>query len=328
LKVLITGGTGFIGSHVADLMLEKGYDVRCNVRSTSNLRWLNGKPIELVEAGLFDSESLKKAVKGVDIIIHSAGLVAAKNYEGFLKANRDGTASLLEAALKNNPNLKRFVYVSSQTAAGPSKSLEEPKTEDMPAEPITAYGKSKKAAEIEVMKHSGQLPVTIVRPSAVYGPRDTATFTIFQTVNKGLATLIGFKPKFVNLVHSADLTRGIVAAAESENSVSQIYFLASEEIYNWNQLMDAMKVAIGKKSALKLKIPHFIVFTAAGITEFIGRFLEKPSVFNFDKGRDFVQTYWTCSVAKAQRDFGYKQLMSIEDGMKKNADWYKDNKWL
>lgn len=328
MKALITGATGFIGSHVADALKAKGYDIRCTTRSSSKLQWLDGKGYELVSAVLSEPDSLRKAVEGVDVIIHSAGLVAARNEAEFLKANRDGTKNLLEAAYKFNPNLKRFLHVSSQTVAGPSSSLEEPKTEDMELFPITAYGRSKKAAEAEVMKFSEKMPVTIVRPSAVYGPRDTATFQIFQTVNKGLATLIGFNRKYVNIVHSADLTNGIVAAAESENSISQKYFLASEDIYNWTQIMEAMTKALGKKRVLRMRIPHAVVFSVAGLTEFFGRFSQKPPIFNFDKGRDFVQTFWTCSVEKAKKDFGYKQNLTLEQGMIETAQWYKENRWL
>lgn len=328
LKVLITGATGFVGSHVADLMKEKGYDIRCTIRKTSNLRWLKDKGFELVEASLSNPDSLRYAVNDVDIVIHSAGLVAAKNYQEFLKGNRDGTKNLIEAVAKFNPNIKRFLFVSSQTAVGPSESLDIPKTEESPVNPITAYGKSKIAAEQEVLKFKNYLPITIVRPSAVYGPRDTATFTIFQTVNKGFATIIGFKPKYVNLIHAADLKRGIVAAVESDNTMGETYFLASEEIYKWNQLMSAIVKAFDKKRILTIKVPHSIVYSAAALSEFFGRFSQKPPVFNFDKGRDFVQTYWTCSVEKAKKDFGFKQSVKLEDGMKETADWYKDNHWL
>ncbi len=328
MKVLVTGATGFIGSHIADALLEKGYEVRCTYRKTSNLRWLENKPFELVETDFFDVESLKKATQDVDYIIHSAGVVAARNLEGFLKGNRDATLNLLKAAEATAPNLKRFVHVSSQTAAGPAKSLDEPVTEDMTPHPITAYGKSKIAAEEAVKSFKNKFPYTIVRPTAVYGPRDVAIFQMFQVAQKGLGTLMGFDKKYLNLIHSDDCVRGTIQAMESDKAVNETYFIATEEIYNWPQIINAFKNAFDKKFFIKIRIPHFLIFTIAGLSEFFGRFSKKPPVFNIDKGRDFVQKYWICSVEKAKRDFGFEQKVSLEDGIKQTIDWYKEKGWL
>jgi len=328
LKALVTGGTGFIGSHLADYLLNKGFEVRCIYRKTSNIRWLKDKSVELVEASLNDITSLIKACEGVDYIFHVAGLVAAKNEKEFLTGNRDATRNLLEAAKIAVPNLKRFLYVSSQTAAGPSASLNGIKTESMERNPITAYGRSKKAAEDEVLKFKDIFPITIVRPPAVIGPRDPASYQIFQVANKGFGTLMGFKPKYANLIYSSDLVEGIFDAAMSENSIGKTYFLASEEIYNWNQILAAMKKHLNKNFFIYIKIPHFLIYSIAGLSELFGKFSKKPPVFNFDKGRDFVQEYWTCSVNEAKKDFGYKQKVNLDEAIKKSIEWYKENKWL
>jgi len=325
---LVTGATGFIGSHIADLLLEKGYEVRCFHRKTSNLRWLKDKPFELVEASLSNVESLKAAVKEVDYIVHSAGVVAARNEEGFMKGNRDSTRNLLEAAKMNAPNLKRFVFVSSQTVAGPADDLKTPKTEDIPALPITAYAKSKLAAEHEVLAYKDIFPITIVRPPAVFGPRDIAIYQMFQVAQKGLGTLIGFSPKFLNLIHSTDLSRGIVQAMESEKAVGETYYIASKEIYNWKQIMTAIKTALNQRIFITVRIPHFLVHIIAAFSEFFGRFAKYPPVFNRDKGKDFVQNYWICSIDKAEKDLGFEQMISLEEGIEQTIRWYRDNGWL
>src|SRR5210317_1435229 len=147
MKVLVTGATGFLGSHIADILKERGHEVVCIVRKTSNLRWVENKGYKLVEASLSDIHTLEKIVEGIDIIIHSAGLTAAKSMEDFVRANLNGTKNLYEAARKHAPHLKRFLHVSSQTAVGPSKSLEEISTEESEMNPLTSYGKSKKMAE-------------------------------------------------------------------------------------------------------------------------------------------------------------------------------------
>jgi nucleoside-diphosphate-sugar epimerase len=328
MKVLVTGATGFIGSHVADLLHQRGFQVRCSIRKTSSLKWLADKPYELIEASLSDKDSLIKAVEGVDYIIHVAGLTFARNYDEFLLGNQGGTRNLLEAAQEAAPNLKRFLFVSSQTVAGPSEALDIPKTEDMPSTPITSYGKSKKAAEEEVLKMKDKLPITVIRPPAVYGPRDTAIFDIFKAVKMGLGTLIGFNPKYVSLIHSTDLSRGIVDAALSENTLGETYFVSSKEFYNWDQLMNLIAKGFGKDKIFKLKLPHTLVLAAAGMSQFFGKFSKKPPVFNYEKGIDFIQDYWTCSAAKAKKDFGFEQQVSIEDGLRETAQWYLENKWL
>lgn len=328
LKVLVTGATGFIGSHVADKLLAKGYEVRCIARRTSNLRWLEGKDIQIISASLGDKASLREAVAGVDYIYHVAGLTFARNFDEFIAGNRDATRNLLEVASEFAPNLKRFLFVSSQTVVGPSPSLDKPIDETTPCNPLTSYGKSKKAAEDVVLSFKGKIPFTIVRAPAVYGPRDTAIFDIFRTVKMGLGTMIGFNEKFISLIHSEDLSRGIIEAAESTKALDNIYFVSSEEFYTWKQLIDIIGNKMGKKFILKLRLPHSVVLTVAGISEFFGKFSSKPPVFNYEKGIDFIQTYWTCSTQKAINDFGYRQKMSIESGMEDTIKWYKENKWL
>lgn len=328
MKVLVTGATGFIGSHVADKLLAKGYDVRCIARKTSNLRWLDGKNFEIVEASLDNPESLIKAVEGVDYVYHVAGLTFARNYEEFLKGNRDATANLISVVEKHAPNIKRFLFVSSQTVAGPAKSLYEPVDETTPRNPITSYGRSKKEAEDVVLSYKDKIPFTIVRAPAVYGPRDTAIYDIFRTVKMGLGTMVGFRDKYISLIHSEDLSRGIIEAAESEKTKDEIYFVSSEEFYTWKQLINIIAEKMNKKFVLKIRLPHFIVLTVAAISEFLGKFSDKPPVFNYEKGIDFIQDYWICSTEKAKRDFGYRQMMSIEDGMQNTIEWYKQNKWL
>jgi dihydroflavonol-4-reductase len=326
MKVLITGGSGFIGSHLVDSMLEKGYDVRCLVRKSSNLRWLKDPKIELVNGGFFDESALKKAVTGVDYVYHVAGAVLSKSKKGFYISNHLATKNLIESCLKYNSSLKRFLFVSSLTVCGPNIDGE-PHTEETPCKPITTYGKSKLEAEKEVLSHGNEIPVTVVRAPAIYGPRDEAIYQYFQAVNKGLVSLIGFSKKHISLVHSGDLVRGIILAGESDKSISQIYFISSEGWYSWSELTNVMKKTIGRKT-ITVKLPHFLVYSAAAASQFIGYFTPKGAVFNIEKARDFTQKYWICDITKAKNELGYNQQISLEDGIKDTIDWYKKNGWL
>ncbi len=323
---VVTGASGFVGSHLVDSLLEKGHTVKCILRSSSSKRWLEGKPVEIIDCGLFDKPALKEALKDADYLFHIAGVVKAKNESGYYSGNVESTKTLLEVVLEVNPNIKRIVISSSLTASGPSFDGK-PKTEDLPENPITTYGRSKLAQEKVALSFKDKLPISIIRLHAVYGARDTEIYQFFKTYQMGLMALIGFDNKQLNLIHVKDAVNGIYAASVSEKSVGQIYFLASEEIYSWNRIGDAISKAMGKK-AFVLRIPHTVVYSVAAIAQFFSMFSSKAATFNLEKARDFVQKDWTCSVDKAKRDLGYTQTVKLEEGIKEAIDWYKEMKWL
>ncbi len=194
MLVLITGATGFIGSHLAEELHRKGYKLRCLVRKTSNLRWLKHLPIEYIYGDLFDAEMLRRSVEGVDYVYHVAGVTKAKNREEYFRGNHLGTRNLLDAVREVKPDLKRFILVSSLAAVGPSLNGQ-PVDETTHYHPITSYGESKMEAEKECLQLTDSIPVTVVRPPAVYGPRDKDIFAFFDTMNKGLQPMIGFRDK-------------------------------------------------------------------------------------------------------------------------------------
>jgi len=328
MRVLVTGATGFIGSHVVDTLKNADTDIVCIARPTSDLRWLNNKDVHIINASLENPESLIPAVQDIDMIIHVAGLTAARNDEEFLRGNRDATRNLLEVAKNHAPNLQRFLHVSSQTVTGPSPSLIEPVHEDSPLFPITAYGRSKRAAEEVVREYSNYFPITIVRPPAVYGERDTAVLTFFQSVSKGIVPLIGFDEKKVSLIHGIDLARGIVESAFSPHTIGETYFISSEDFYDWKQIAEITKNAFGKSFVMPIRVPHATVMLLAGLSEFFGKFSSKPPVLNYEKGKDLIHPYWIGSVDKAKKDFGWKQHISIEEGIKRTVEWYIEHKWV
>jgi dihydroflavonol-4-reductase len=323
---LVTGGSGFIGSHLVELLLHKGYAVRCLLRKTSSTAWLKDLPITVVQGDVFDEKALATAVTGVDYIYHAAGVTKAKEKEEYYRANADGTRNLLNAAIHHAPNLQRFVQISSQTAAGPSPTAT-PITEEQSGQPITTYGKSKLKAEEECLKVKEKLPITIVRPPAVFGPRDKDVFEFFATMQKGLQPVVGFGEKYVSLIHVKDLVRGIVMAGESPNSIGQIYFIASKAIYGWKEVGQVTRAAIGR-GAVTLRIPEAGVYVVATFAEFFALFSSKPTLINFEKARDMVQNYWTCDSSKAKRDFGYEQEISLEEGVRDTITWCRKQGWL
>ena len=326
--VLLTGATGFIGSHLAEQLHQKGYDLRLLVRSTSNLQWVEHLPIEKVVGSLSDIDSLKKGAEGVDYVYHIAGVVAAKNRQGFFKGNVDATRNLLEAVRQVNPGLKKFIHASSLAAVGPAMAEDRLVDESFPFRPITTYGESKAEAERIVTEYGKDLPVTIVRPPAVYGPRDVGVYTFFQVVAKGFAPLIGFGRKVVSLVHVNDLVNGFILAGESERSTGEAYFISSEDLYTWEEVGETAARAMGKKRVRYLRVPHSVIYIAAGISGFMGRFQKKAPILDLEKGRDITQAFWICSVEKAKQELGYAQNVSIKDGVEETVNWYQEKGWI
>ena len=326
MKALVTGGTGFIGSHLVEHLLSKKYSVRTLVRRTSDLTWLKGLNVEYVYGDLFDDDALREAVTSVDYVYHSAGITNAKKKEDYYRGNATGTGNILRAVLAHNPNLRRFVHVSSQTAVGPSPS-KAPISEEAEPHPITTYGKSKRKAEEECLNVIARIPLTIVRPPVVYGPRDKDVFEFFNTMNKGLQPIVGFNEKFVSMIHVSDLVRGFVMAGESNASVGQTYFVSSKNVYGWKEIGDETQRVLGHR-ALHVRLPKAGVFVVAAFAEFFSLFSEKPALINFEKARDMVQDYWTCDASKARKDFGFEQKISLAEGIRNTVEWYIQYHWL
>lgn len=323
---VVTGASGLVGSHLVDNLLSKGFIVRCILRKSSSLKWLDGKNIEIFNTGLLDKDGLRKAFKDASYIYHVAGVVKSKTPEGYFEGNVDTTRTLLEVALEYSSTLKRFLVVSSLTVTGPAK-FGNPVDETTPCNPITTYGKSKLEQEKVALSFKDKLPITICRAPAVYGERDTEIFIYFQTFSKGLTTTIGFDKKELSLIHVVDLVEGLYKAAVSEKSKGEIYFVSSEKFYTWQEINSITSKILNKKPII-IKVPHFLVYTIASIAQFFAMFSSKPATLNIEKAKDITQQFWICDTSKSMRDFGYKQNILIEEGIKRTVEWYKEMKWI
>lgn len=322
----VTGANGFVGSHLVDYLLGKNFEVRCIVRKSSNLQWLTGKDVKIYDCGLFDKKGLREAFKDVNYIFHVAGVVKAKDEEGYFKGNVEATKVLLEVASEVKENIKKFVVVSSQTVSGPALDGK-PVTEDMKPNPLTTYARSKLKQEEVALSYRDIFPVTICRGPAIFGERDTEIFIYFQVFNRGLTTMIGFDKKELSLLHVADLAEGLYLAAVSDKSNGEIYFISSEKFYNWDEVGEITSKVLGKK-AFRIKIPHFIVFTIATFAQFFAMFSSKPATLNIEKAKDLTQKLWICDTSKAMKELGYRQKVTVEEGIKRTCDWYRQMKWI
>ncbi|CUU09871.1 Nucleoside-diphosphate-sugar epimerase [Candidatus Kryptobacter tengchongensis] len=325
MKALVTGGTGFIGSHLVDELLRRGYDIRCIVRDTSNLKWLDGKNVEILKGSLFDTDFLKKAIKDVDYVYHIAGVTKGKNYQDYYRGNVETTRNLLNASLENQ-KLKKFILASSLAAVGPGDDAI-PVDETREYKPITSYGKSKAEAEKLALSFKDKLPITIVRPPSVYGPRDTYTFELFKYVKFGFLPAVLPDEQILSLVYVSDLVDGFILAGESDEATGKVYFISDERIYTWKEIETAVLKAIDKK-VIRLKIPPMILYSVSFVSELVFKLQGKASPLNLEKIKDIRQKNWACSIEKAKKELGYKPKVSLEDGMRLTINWYVENKWL
>jgi len=323
---VVTGANGFVGSHLVDYLLEKKYEVRCLVRKSSNLKWLQGKDVKIFDCGLLDVDGMSKAFKDANYIYHVAGVVKSKTPEGYFKGNVDTTKVILEAASMNVSTLKKILIVSSQTTTGPSLDGK-PVNELTSCNPITTYGRSKLAQENLSKSFMDKLPITICRAPAVYGERDTEIFIFFQTFNRGLMTTIGFDKKVISLIHVRDLVQGFNFASINEKAIGETYFISSEKYYTWDEVGNVTSKVMQKRP-FKIAVPHTIVYTVSAIAQFLSLFSTKPATLNLEKGKDITQHAWICDTSKAMRDLGYRQQISLEDGINRTVNWYKQMKWL
>ena len=328
MRALVSGSSGFIGSHLVEALKKRGYAVTCLVRKTSNLRWLNGLDVEFVCGDCTEKETLYKAVKGADYVYHLAGVVRAVDRETYYRVNFMGTKNLLEVCNETNPNIKKFVYLSTQAAVGPVIkkvtgtffSLQDP-------QPITDYGKSKLKGERVVNSFKDRLPVLTIRTTAIYGPRDKDIYTYFKFLKKGIKPVPGNIEGDINLLYVGDLIEGMILAAENESSSGETYFLADEKSYSWEDASDKAARALGVK-AINIRIPRWMILTSAFLSELSSGITRKPPLLDRQKAKEVLHDGWFCDITEARERLGFKPRVSLEEGLKITASWYKDNGWL
>ncbi|MBC8285417.1 MAG: NAD(P)-dependent oxidoreductase [Nitrospinae bacterium] len=325
-KALVTGANGFIGSHLVDSLLSSGCEVHCLVRKTSNLRWLQSKEVQLHFVDLGDSNFKIPTLHEINYIFHCAGLTKAKNREEYFDINARVCSTLYEQCLEFNESIKGIVHLSSLAAAGPSEGGVQI-NEDSPLNPVTYYGKSKRAGEEIAQKYSEVLPIMILRPPVVYGPREENLYTFFKLIKKGWALQIGETPKKLSLIYVADLIRAMIKACGTSSSRENNYFVTDGEIYSWE---DIAKNAENKMnvSARVLKMPEGILSPIAIIFELLAMFSSKPALFDRQRMVDIRQSCWTASPERFFRDFDFKPEFDLATGLAYTLDWYEQQKWL
>ncbi len=320
MKALITGATGFIGSHLVEELIKRGYEVVCLVRNTSSLKWLDGVKVKLIY-GDCEKGSLDGIPEDIDYVYHLAGLTKARREEDFFCVNARGTENLLKVVSLRTKRLKRFLYLSSLAATGPSDNGS-PLTEDVKPEPVSVYGKSKLEGEAITLQYGESLPVTIIRPPAVYGPRDKDFLVFFRMIKKGFYPYWG--KCYYSMLYVDDLVKGMVQAVESNETVGKTYFLSDGGIYSNDEITSEIIQTLNMKP-VKVRLPLSMVSFLLILTRIVGT---GTSIINRDKLREMRHSHWVCNCEKAEKEFGFQPKVKIKEGIKWTADWYRIHQWI
>jgi 2-alkyl-3-oxoalkanoate reductase len=328
LKVLVTGASGFLGSHVAEHLSESGHEVVALVRKSSNRKFLETLPnVTFAYGAVEDASAVEEATRGVDAIIHAAGLVKARDRHEFELINVDGTKNLLAASRKNAPALKRFVFVSSLAAVGPSHDGA-PVTLDRECRPVTHYGRSKLRAEQAVLAAKDELPVTVIRPPMIYGPRDNETFAFFQTVSRRVLPYLGDGKNTLSIVYAADAASACVRAIFADVPSGSLYFVEDGKVYVWREMLAELEKVLERRALLRFPIPFFVLRGAAVASEGYGRILGKAVMLTRDKINELSAPHWVCDSQKTRTELGWAPRVDWTEGAKRAADWYRQAGWL
>jgi nucleoside-diphosphate-sugar epimerase len=283
-------------------------------------------PVEFVVGNCREMNSLSQAVQDVDQVFHLAGATAAVKEETYFEVNGLGTENLVQACIENNPRLQKFISISSQAAAGPCRS-DGQKNESDPCEPVSPYGKSKLLGEKLALSHAHELPLIILRPCAVYGPRDKGFYTLCKGLSRRINPCLADNDQHISMCHVQDIVQAILLAAETRTESGEIFFLSDGHDYRMAEIGDIFAQAM-HINPLKLRLSRRMLFGMAFIAECFSRVTGKPSIMSRGKVKEMICKNWLCDITKAKAVLGFEPRISLARGAELTVAWYKKEKWL
>ncbi len=321
MRAFLTGGTGFIGSHLVDLLLAREMEVFALVRNPKKEPALLEKKVRVLRGDLFSIPALPA---GLDFVFHLAGKTRSLKSADYYTVNQLGTASLFRSLMRLEV-CPRVVILSSQAAVGPSDGQRPIRESDQPR-PITDYGKSKLRAEEEALKYKDRLPIAIVRASAVFGPLDQDFLAYFKMATRGI--LLSFaERKKANVIYVKDLAEALFLCATTDLPSGEIFNIADAKPYAWEDLGRAAAAVLGRKCR-RIIIPNGLIYLFSLLSEASYHLTRNPGLFNRDKYRDLNQPGWLADVGKATEVLSFKPRYTLEEAVEETMAWYIAQKWL
>ncbi|NMB74534.1 MAG: NAD-dependent epimerase/dehydratase family protein [Myxococcales bacterium] len=323
MRVLITGATGFLGSHLAEYLSRlTGLELVLLLRPTSDPRWLAGARFERVGGDVTEPpEVLARKFERVDVVLHLAGITKALARRAFFEVNQGGVRNVLEACLRLSAPPRRVVVVSSAGALGPGVDGR-PVRDDQPPHPVDVYGESKLAAEAEAKVRQSRLPIAIVRPGAIYGPRDLELLPYFRALHRGLAARIGLKEAWMNLAFGRDVARAIWLAATAPAAAGQACLVGGQDV-EARELCRLAAAALGRRRVISVAIPGPLFSLAALASSAIGAITRRPRIFTWGTRRRLLARDWRLDLSRAESILGYRPEVPLVEGLAETVAWYR-----
>lgn len=327
MKVLLTGATGFVGSHILDSLRARQLEVRVLLRKTSHRQFIEPHlaHVELGEGSLGDPASLGKAMEGITHVIHCAGATHVKRDAQYYEINQDGTRNVVEAANGQRGNIVRLVHISSLAASHPAPAAAPAREEDASV-PVSEYGRSKLGAEKAVLEKC-KVPFTILRPPAVYGPRDDGFLTLFQAVRKHFVPRFSGGVESLSMIFVKDLAEGTVNCLTHPAAEGRTYFIASPEVVTVRGFCEEIARQL-KVWTLPLWLPVPALWPVCAVTELVCRMRGKPSLLNRQKYRELRVPGWVCDASRLRNETGFVASTPLPEGIRQTIAWYQEQGWL
>ena len=329
-KVFVTGASGFVGAHLVEAAKNRGWEVHAAVRPSSKVDDIRPYVDKFVFPDFGAVEELKELFlqEQYDYIIHAAALTKSKSEEEMLRVNVGMTQKLMQAAFEDDIHIKRFVYVSSLAALGPiAYNSSSDIHEETDYRPLTVYGRSKRTSELNIKKRFADKPISVFRPTAVYGPREKDLFILFDTLNKGLDPYIGSNPQKLSFIFVKDLVDILLKGCEVEQGGLEFYNISDGKVYSKYAMADIFRKTF-KKKALRLHIPYRIVSFVARISQMLYKKSSITPVIYPERLGELTAENWSCDITKAKTKLGFDPQFDLEKGLTATLLWYKDNNWL
>ncbi|MDP1727855.1 MAG: NAD(P)-dependent oxidoreductase [Bacteroidota bacterium] len=328
-KILITGASGFIGSFLVEEALKRDYEVYAGIRKSSSTKYLSDSRIKLTELDFSNPDLLNQKISELpqfDYIIHNAGLTRAPKKADYFTSNYQYTKNIIDALISQKKVPEKFIYMSSLAAYGPGdpELLNPVQVSDTPR-PLTAYGRSKLESE-KYLNTLPNFPHIIIRPTAVYGPREKDLFTVFKMINNNIELFVGFKKQHLTFIYVKDLVKAVFQSMES-GIINRGYFVSDGNVYDGKILGNIIKKQLGKRT-LRISFPIGLVRLIAIISESTKYISGKQALLNYDKINELECTNWQCDIQPLIDELNFKPEYNLNEGIQETITWYKQTKWL
>ena len=326
MNTLVTGANGFMGSQLVRLLLKDGHAVRALVRPTANLDLLEGLHVERASGDVTDEESVERAMRGVDVVYHLAGIRRTPHAEDFDRVNAQGTKHVLTGAAAQ-PNPPRVVLAGSLSAMGPSTPTT-PLDETAPFRPVEAYGRSKVRAEELCAEFASKVPTAIGRPPRVLGPGDRENLAFVKLVKAGLLLQIKGGPRPLSMIDVDDVVAGFALLGTHPRAVGQTFFLTSPETLTVEHLQEIATETLGLKTKYRLNVSSPVLRGAARAADAASKVTGKHLPLNMKLAEQLLAPAWTCSPQKALATLGFQTTFPLAESVRRSVRWYVEKGWV